>query len=112
MGMFSFLGLCTCANRVNRDESCNWDGKKVGVIGNGSSAIQIVPQMQKTAEKLVNYIRSPTWISANYAAQYAKDGKNFTYTEEEKRILRENPDELFKMRHSIEHGSVISTADL
>jgi cation diffusion facilitator CzcD-associated flavoprotein CzcO len=79
-------------------------GKRVGVIGNGSSAIQIVPQIQKTAKKVVNYIRSSTWISSNYAAQYAKDGKNFEYTEEQKKEFRENPEVLFKMRQNIEHG--------
>jgi len=103
----AFLFLESSINRVSRDESCNWDGKRVGVIGNGSSAIQIVPQIQKTAEKLVNYIRSPTWISSNYAAQYTKDGRNFTYTEEQKRELREKPEELLKMRKSIEHGYVM-----
>jgi len=63
-----------------------------------------VPQIQKTAEKVINYIRSPTWISSNYAAQYTKDGKNFEYTKEQKREFREKPEVLHEMRHNIEHG--------
>ncbi|KAB5576482.1 hypothetical protein GE09DRAFT_1053840 [Coniochaeta sp. 2T2.1] len=101
-GLHSFKGELLHSARW--DESCNWDGKKVGIIGNGSSAIQIVPKMQERAKKLVNYTRSPTWISSNYASQYTKDGKNFTYTEEQKRELREKPKELLKIRRSIEHG--------
>lgn len=46
--------------------SANWEngfdfaGKRIAVIGNGSSGIQIVPEMQKVASKLVNYARSKT----------------------------------------------------
>lgn len=99
------LGLTqsSITNWLPRDESCQWAGKRVAVIGNGSSAIQIVPQMQPAAAKLVNYVRSATWISANIAGQYAKNGKNFEYTEKERQEFRENPDVLFKMRHEIEH---------
>lgn len=53
---------------------------------------------------MINYIRSPTWISSNYAAQYTKDGKNFEYTEEQKREFRKKPEVLHEMRHNIEHG--------
>jgi hypothetical protein len=94
-------------NQCSRDESCSWAGKRVGVIGNGSSAIQIVPQMQPTAAKLVNYVRSATWISANYSSQFTKDGKNFPYSEEERKQFREKPEVLFKMRREIEHRYVI-----
>ncbi|OBT84935.1 hypothetical protein VE02_06608 [Pseudogymnoascus sp. 03VT05] len=73
---------------ILKDENCNWDGKRV----------------QKTAKKVVNYVRSPTWISSNYASQYTKDGKNFEYTEEQKREFREKPKVLHEMRHNIEHG--------
>jgi len=47
------------------------------VIGNGSSGIQIVAAMQPKVSKLVTYVRSPTWISVNFCADKAKDGKNF-----------------------------------
>lgn len=41
----------------------DWAGKRVAIIGNGSSAIQTLPQMQRTAKHIVAYIRNPTWIS-------------------------------------------------
>ena len=78
-------------------------GKKVAVIGNGSSAIQVLPQLQKTAAQLTNYIRSPTWIFSNYSAELTKNGTNFAFTEEEKKGFRDNPASLFKFRKEIEH---------
>jgi len=66
------------------DNSYDWEGKKVAVIGNGSSGIQIVAAMQPKVSKLVTYVRSPTWISVNFCAEKAKDGKNFEYSEEDK----------------------------
>lgn len=45
------------------DKSCNWEGKTVAVIGTGSSAIQMVPQIQKTAKHMTAFMRSVTWIS-------------------------------------------------
>ncbi|KAI1049953.1 hypothetical protein LB506_001854 [Fusarium annulatum] len=45
------------------DESCDLRNKRVGVIGNGSSAIQIVPAIQKLQGISVTcFARSPTWI--------------------------------------------------
>jgi cation diffusion facilitator CzcD-associated flavoprotein CzcO len=45
----------------------DWSGKRVGVIGVGSSAIQIVPEMQKRAREVVNFGRSKTWLSGVFS---------------------------------------------
>jgi cation diffusion facilitator CzcD-associated flavoprotein CzcO len=100
-GLHSFKGQLVHTARWDPD--LNWEGKKVAIIGNGSSAIQILPELQPKAAKIVTYIRSPTWITANFMAQFTPEGKNFTYTEEERKRFRENPEELFKLRHTIEH---------
>lgn len=101
-GLHSFKGKLL--HSAAWDSTLDWAGKRVAIIGNGSSAIQILPKMQPTAGNIVTYIRTATWISANYASQFTADGKNFVYTEEEKRKLRENPEELLKLRRTIEHG--------
>lgn len=36
----------------------DWSNKRVGVIGVGSSAIQIVPEMQKKCKSLISFARS------------------------------------------------------
>ncbi|KAK0627999.1 putative sterigmatocystin biosynthesis monooxygenase stcW [Lasiodiplodia hormozganensis] len=51
--------------------SSNWDpsfdlsNKRVAVIGNGASGIQVVPELQKIAAHLDHYARSPTWIAGS-----------------------------------------------
>lgn len=41
--------------------------KRIGVIGNGSSAIQIVPNLQQLeGVTLKSFMRSPTWISSTF----------------------------------------------
>ncbi|KAK5992773.1 FAD-binding monooxygenase aflW [Cladobotryum mycophilum] len=50
----------------------NWDpnfdvtGKKVAVIGNGASGIQLVANIQKRVERLDHYARNPTWIAQSF----------------------------------------------
>lgn len=45
-------------------EGYDFKNKNVGVIGNGSSAIQIVPQLQKIEGiRLSCFVRSKTWIT-------------------------------------------------
>jgi len=102
-GLHSFKG--TLVHSARWDTNLDWTGKRVAIIGNGSSAIQILPQMQRTAKHIVTYIRSPTWISPGLATTNleSNDGQNVTYTEEEKKRLRENPDELRELRKTLEH---------
>ncbi|KAM0424516.1 hypothetical protein ACHAPT_010230 [Fusarium lateritium] len=46
------------------DESVNFENKTIGIIGGGSSAIQIIPQLQKLpGTKLKCFVRSKTWIA-------------------------------------------------
>jgi len=58
--------------------------------------------MQPKASQLVTYVRNPTWISINFCADKAQDGKNFTYTEEQKKMFREDPEALFALRKELE----------
>jgi cation diffusion facilitator CzcD-associated flavoprotein CzcO len=48
--------------------SARWDheadlaGKRIAVVGTGASSIQLVPQLQKKAAKLVLFQRTPAWV--------------------------------------------------
>lgn len=59
-------GLGRFAGRVFH--SAEWDhgvdlgGKRVAVIGTGASAIQFVPEVQRRAERLVLFQRTPAWV--------------------------------------------------
>ncbi|KIW84896.1 hypothetical protein Z517_00284 [Fonsecaea pedrosoi CBS 271.37] len=99
-GLHDFKGKLV--HSANWDKDYSWEGKKVAVIGNGSSGIQIVPAMQPKVSKLVTYIRNPSWISINFCADKTIDGKNFTYTEEQRKAFRENPESHFTLRKELE----------
>lgn len=45
------------------DHSVDFKGKTVGVIGTGSTSVQIVPSLQPIAKDLKVFMRSSTWIS-------------------------------------------------
>ena len=82
----------------------NFQDKKIGLIGNGSSAIQILPQIRRNAAHVTCFIRNPTWISTNIAAQYAgPEGRNFNFTEEQRAEFRSSPGKLLEFRKALEH---------
>ncbi|KAF4986934.1 hypothetical protein FGRMN_10606 [Fusarium graminum] len=90
--------------------TADWDSlidvtdKKVAVIGNGSSGVQVLPHLQKTAAQLTTYIRTPTWIFANYASELTKEGFNYAFTEEQKTEFRNNSASLWGFRKEIENS--------
>ncbi|KAK7540467.1 uncharacterized protein J3D65DRAFT_236167 [Phyllosticta citribraziliensis] len=51
--------------------SSHWDpsfdptNKRIAVIGNGASGIQILPELRKHAARIDHYARSPTWIAGS-----------------------------------------------
>lgn len=75
-GLKNFKGkLCHSADY---DESTELEGKKVAVIGIGSSGVQIIPNILPTIEHLYCWVRSPTWMTAGFAQKFAgKDGANY-----------------------------------
>lgn len=89
-----------------RDDKFDYTGKRVALIGNGSSALQILPRLAKTigSGSITNFIRNPTWVSATYLSQFTKDGGNFEYTEEEKKKFTEDYEAHKNYRHLLEHN--------
>ncbi|KAH8600116.1 hypothetical protein B0O99DRAFT_737599 [Bisporella sp. PMI_857] len=55
--------------------SSNWDpnfdptGKKLALIGNGASGLQVLPQLQKVVGHLDHYARNPTWIAGSFGGE-------------------------------------------
>lgn len=62
-GLARFAGPAFHSARWRHDVEL--DGKRVGVVGTGASAMQIVPQLAKRARQLVIFQRSPQWAIAN-----------------------------------------------
>lgn len=95
-GLHSFQG--SLVHSAAWDPAIDWSGKRVALIGNGSSGIQILPQVQPGAKHVVSYARNPTWISPVLMGGDVK-----VYDEEHRKRLRENPEELRELRRGIEH---------
>ena len=82
-------------------------GKRIAVIGAGSSGIQIVPTIQPQAERIDHYIRGRTWIAPPLVANEVGlrtlgTGSNFRFTEEEIRAWREDPHLYHSYRRHLE----------
>jgi cation diffusion facilitator CzcD-associated flavoprotein CzcO len=91
------------AHSANYDPSVDLKGKKIAVIGNGSSGIQVTAAVQPLASELSVYIRSPTWITANLGSRFIGQGvPNIQYDEEQQKAWIENPEEYLNMRKEIE----------
>ncbi|KAK5173627.1 uncharacterized protein LTR77_002308 [Saxophila tyrrhenica] len=118
-GLHDFQGKLL--HSANWDQDVDYDGKTVAVIGTGSSAIQIVPQVQKKASHLTAFMRSVTWISpvvgeAEIEAEKEKHTsqserepqdekklmKQYWYTEEDKQRFRDDPEHLLQYRKKLE----------
>ncbi|KAM0717495.1 hypothetical protein Q7P37_007347 [Cladosporium fusiforme] len=102
-GLHDFTGhLCHSAVW---DAQYDFRGKKVAVIGNGSSAIQIVPQLVEEVEHLTNFVRRPTYITPGLGSAIIGGKAQYVYSEEEKRTFREDPEALHQYRKKIQAGS-------
>ncbi|PGH08799.1 hypothetical protein AJ80_07756 [Polytolypa hystricis UAMH7299] len=66
-------------------EDLDLSGKVVGLIGNGSSGIQILPAIKSQVKELVIFIREATWVSPPLGQEY------HVYTSGEKQQFIDDP---------------------
>ncbi len=64
------------------EDGLELDDKNIGVVGCGSSGVQIVTALTSVAKQLIHFQRSPQWIMPV---------EQFDYSEEEKQAFRDNP---------------------
>lgn len=72
-GLKDFAGACFHSARW--DHSVALDGKRVGVIGTGSTAIQIVPAIVDRVAELALFQRTPQWVLPLANPAYSDDEK-------------------------------------
>jgi cation diffusion facilitator CzcD-associated flavoprotein CzcO len=95
-GLSSFRGACF--HSAAWDHSVPLEGKRVGVIGTGSTAIQITSAVVDRVAKFKLFQRTAQWVlklpnreyDANERAAFATDGKSI-------QALRQELDEFFKI---------------
>ncbi|KAI0181412.1 FAD/NAD(P)-binding domain-containing protein [Hypoxylon sp. FL1284] len=64
-GINDFKGLLRHAS--NWDPEFDPSGRRVAVIGNGASGIQLVSNIQKRVQHLDHYARNKTWVATSFA---------------------------------------------
>ena len=72
-GLDSFAGA--------KFHTAQWDhdvelrGKRIGIIGTGSTAAQVIPELQKVAGTLTVFQRTPQWIVPQPNPEYSEEEK-------------------------------------
>ncbi|KAL8279962.1 hypothetical protein RQP46_007543 [Phenoliferia psychrophenolica] len=77
------------------DRTIPLEGKRVAVIGSGSSGIQVVAAIQPKVAHLGTYIRSPTWIippmNTDFAPKNADGTPDYRYSPEQRERFKTDP---------------------
>ncbi|MFZ5705527.1 MAG: flavin-containing monooxygenase [Pseudomonadota bacterium] len=87
-GMADFQGALFHSARW--DDSVALDGQRIGVIGNGSTGVQIVTALSTRAAKLVHFQRSPQWIMPV---------QQFPYSDEDRAAFRSDVAKIDAIRY-------------
>lgn len=93
-GIDSFRGAAFHSARW--DHAVSLDGKRVGVVGSGASAIQIIPEVARIASELVVFQRS---------APYVVPRPDRAYSDGEKRLFARDPQSITELRADIFWGA-------
>ncbi|KAL5340907.1 hypothetical protein BJX70DRAFT_359905 [Aspergillus crustosus] len=83
---------------ANWDEGIILHGRNVGLIGNGSSGIQVLPAILPEVKKVTTFIREPTWVSP------VKGMEQHIFSPEEKQAFASDSAHLTEYRKDIERG--------
>jgi len=73
-GIASFAGETFHTARWNHGYELT--GKRVGVIGTGASAVQVVPSIAPQVERLAVFQRTPAWVIPKHDARYSQRARD------------------------------------
>ncbi|CAG9948058.1 unnamed protein product [Clonostachys rosea f. rosea IK726] len=107
-GLHSFKGALMHSAEWDRDY--DYSNKRVAVIGNGSSGIQIIPQLQKTAAQVKCVMRGTTWVAPpmpRVPVDVSETGKDAEFDDEE--AVHPNTGQYFYTTREVE--SLVKDAD-
>ncbi|KAI8271884.1 FAD-binding monooxygenase moxY [Colletotrichum sp. SAR 10_98] len=81
----------------------NWDpnfdpkDKRIAVIGNGASGLQVLPQLQKVASSIDHYARNKTWVAAPIGGEDLAD-----FVADNIEDARTSPEKYLRFRKALE----------
>jgi cation diffusion facilitator CzcD-associated flavoprotein CzcO len=100
-GLDSFAGACFHSARW--DHAVPLADKRVGVIGTGSTAIQITSALAGRVARYELFQRTPQWVAK---------AENPAYTEEEKAEFRRRPESIESLRALVAKGMIEGFANI
>lgn len=68
-GLHTFAGELIHTSAWPKDASMH--GRRVGVIGTGASAVQVIPPLAEDAEHLTVFQRTPSWVLPRHNEEYS-----------------------------------------
>jgi cation diffusion facilitator CzcD-associated flavoprotein CzcO len=92
-GLDSFSGACFHSARF--DHSVRLDGARVGIIGTGSTAVQMVVALAERVGHLALFQRTAQWVMP---------ATNPAFTDDERRNFNDHPEELQELRDKLEQA--------
>lgn len=103
----------TMVHTANWPPTLDVQKKRVAVIGNGSSGIQIIPAIQDAVEHIDHYARSPTWIAPSWTGKdqsiqpddFAKSYEHLTSSERYLRFRKATEDAYWRRFDSYMRGT-------
>ncbi|CAK4031912.1 FAD NAD(P)-binding domain-containing [Lecanosticta acicola] len=95
-GLHEYKGILL--HTANWDDNIDLTGKHAGLIGNGSSGIQVLPTIQPHVSHVTTFIREPTWVSPVQGLE------QHVFTPQERSDFTNKPGALTAYRKNIETG--------
>lgn len=89
-GLDQFAG--DCFHSARWDANVSLEGKRIGIIGTGSTAVQIVGAVVDDVAKLSLFQRTPQWVLG---------APNAYYSDEDKNNYKEHPQEMARAYNSL-----------
>ncbi|KAG5752886.1 hypothetical protein H9Q72_005652 [Fusarium xylarioides] len=109
-GRSSYKG--TIAHSATWDPKISWEGKRVALIGTGSSSVQMLPELTKGSKSLHVFARNSVWIVPSLGTDLSKanqDGQTPSeqsgtqiYSEKDKDEFRRDPATHLQYRKGLE----------
>ncbi len=81
------------------DHDVPLDGRRIGIIGNGSTGVQIISALASRAGALYQFQRTAQWIMPS---------ENPAYSAEERAAFRENPELMLELKRGFDGGEGVA----
>ena len=93
----------TLFHSSNWQHGVNLTDKRVALIGNGASGLQVLPSIQPIAKHVDHYARNRTWVAGSFASSGVRRLEPNLFSEEQKRSFLD-PVVYYKYRKATETG--------